>query len=187
MAHVIVNIHVPCFVEYFLCVFGFSQVFMMVLISYHLACYSSFPQMYLGFDFSRVILNLQFVFACSLLSLSLTQGCVVLWSSFLLMFLFACSLIILEFYSSLNVFVRDKNRVLNPFASGFFVDLNLFKANKEKVVEFSKEPDAVSGSKGDLTKDGLADEDANLMIKLKFLTYKVWDNLACIHQLLKLH
>lgn len=53
-------------------------------------------------------------------------------------------------------------------------------------MEFSKEPDAGSGSNGDLRKYGLADEDANLMIKLKFLTYKVWDTLACIHQLLKL-
>lgn len=30
-----------------------------------------------------------------------------------------------------------------------------------------------NGSSSTLGKDGLADEDANLMIKLKFLTYKV--------------
>lgn len=60
---------------------------------------------------------------------------------------------------------------------GFFVDLNLFKASKERAAEFAKETDAVfktlNESNGASGKDGLADEDANLMIKLKFLTYKV--------------
>ncbi|KAL8553570.1 hypothetical protein ACS0TY_002035 [Phlomoides rotata] len=77
-----------------------------------------------------------------------------------------------------KAFRRYQNEMRNnpglwPLYRGFFVDLNLFKANKERVVKFSKEPDAGSGSNGDLTKDGLAVEDANLMIKLKFLTYKI--------------
>ncbi|KAL3834454.1 hypothetical protein ACJIZ3_009190 [Penstemon smallii] len=59
-----------------------------------------------------------------------------------------------------------------PLYRGFFVDLNIFKANKERVVEFSKEVDATVGTGSD-AKDGLADKDANLMIKLKFLTYKL--------------
>ncbi|CAI9770837.1 unnamed protein product [Fraxinus pennsylvanica] len=64
-----------------------------------------------------------------------------------------------------------------PLYRGFFVDLNLFKANKERAAEFAKESDAVlktmNESNGASGKDGLADEDANLMIKLKFLTYKI--------------
>lgn len=56
---------------------------------------------------------------------------------------------------------------------GFFVDINLFKANKEKATEISKN-NSISGSGGiSSEKDDLADEDANLMVKLKFLTYKV--------------
>lgn len=62
--------------------------------------------------------------------------------------------------------------------TGFFVDLNLFKVNKERLTEFSKENNGVVETGGDTNgasaKYGLADEDANLMIKLKFLTYKVW-------------
>ena len=57
---------------------------------------------------------------------------------------------------------------------GFFVDVNLFKA-----AELSKDSNAlpeningVSNSRSS-TKDGLVDEDSNLMVKLKFLTYKV--------------
>lgn len=57
--------------------------------------------------------------------------------------------------------------------TGFFVDINLFKANKEKTAEISKnsinETDNISSGK-----DDFADEDANLMVKLKFLTYKVY-------------
>ena len=60
---------------------------------------------------------------------------------------------------------------------GFFVDINLFKANKDKAAEIAKTSNDlvknVNDSNGASTKDGLADEDANLMIKLKFLTYKV--------------
>ncbi|KAL6506324.1 hypothetical protein OROGR_024505 [Orobanche gracilis] len=55
----------------------------------------------------------------------------------------------------------------------FFVDLNLFKANKERTVESIKETNVGSGTNSASAKDGLADEDANLMIKLKFLTYKL--------------
>lgn len=60
---------------------------------------------------------------------------------------------------------------------GFFVDINLFKADKERAAEIARNSKDllkdVNGSNGTLGKDGLADEDANLMIKLKFLTYKV--------------
>lgn len=63
------------------------------------------------------------------------------------------------------------------FLLGFFVDLNLFKVNKEKAAELAKNNDSVAnnvnGSSGTSGQEGLADEDANLMIKLKFLTYKV--------------
>ncbi|KAI3839526.1 hypothetical protein MKW92_046025, partial [Papaver armeniacum] len=57
----------------------------------------------------------------------------------------------------------------------FFVDINLFKVSKDKVAEgnnvqsknaYGSSETSTSGA------DGLADEDANLMIKLKFLTYK---------------
>lgn len=56
--------------------------------------------------------------------------------------------------------------------SGFFIDINLFKANNEKAAELAKNnvTNEISDSS---TKGGLSDEDANLMIKLKFLTYKV--------------
>lgn len=63
-----------------------------------------------------------------------------------------------------------------PLYRGFFVDLNLFKADKEKAAEIAgMENDAkkVDENNGTLTKDSLADEDANLMFKLKFLTYKL--------------
>ncbi|KAK6926834.1 tRNA ligase, phosphodiesterase, partial [Dillenia turbinata] len=64
-----------------------------------------------------------------------------------------------------------------PLYRGFFIDINLFKANKERAAEIATNAidltktancsDATSGL------DGLANEDANLMIKLKFLTYKL--------------
>lgn len=56
------------------------------------------------------------------------------------------------------------------------MDLNLFKADKEKAIEIARiGKDVKNGddNNGTFTKDSLADEDANLMIKLKFLTYKV--------------
>ncbi|XP_024970933.1 tRNA ligase 1 isoform X2 [Cynara cardunculus var. scolymus] len=64
-----------------------------------------------------------------------------------------------------------------PLYRGFFVDINLFKASKEKAEEIAR----ISADIGKNDKDsddpsrqsGLADEDANLMIKLKFLTYKL--------------
>ena len=66
---------------------------------------------------------------------------------------------------------------------GFFVDVNVFKVNKEKSVELAKDSNlllknvnATHGSSS--STDGLADEDANLMVKLKFLTYKVWASLV---------
>ncbi|XP_050233507.1 tRNA ligase 1 [Mercurialis annua] len=64
-----------------------------------------------------------------------------------------------------------------PLYRGFFVDINLFKANKERAALFAKDNKNLGGSLSDsdaiLPKDGLADDDANLMIKLKFLTYKI--------------
>ncbi|GFQ02089.1 hypothetical protein PHJA_002352800 [Phtheirospermum japonicum] len=65
------------------------------------------------------------------------------------------------------------NPGLWPLYRGFFVDLNLFKVNKGTAVECSKETDVGSGTNDASAKDGLADEDANMMIKLKFLTYKL--------------
>ena len=62
---------------------------------------------------------------------------------------------------------------------GFFVDVNLFKVNKEKAEELIKESDTllkdmnIASESNTSDKNGLADEDANLMVKLKFLTYKV--------------
>ncbi|XP_039066009.1 tRNA ligase 1-like isoform X2 [Hibiscus syriacus] len=64
-----------------------------------------------------------------------------------------------------------------PLYRGFFIDINLFKANKERAAEIAKSNNDVvqhvnNGSRTSTT-DGLANEDANLMIKLKFLTYKL--------------
>uniref|UniRef100_A0A5B6ZRT4 tRNA ligase phosphodiesterase domain-containing protein n=2 Tax=Davidia involucrata TaxID=16924 RepID=A0A5B6ZRT4_DAVIN len=64
-----------------------------------------------------------------------------------------------------------------PLYRGFFVDVNLFKANREKAAEIAKNSndivENVNSNNATSGKDGLADEDANLMIKLKFLTYKL--------------
>ncbi|KAM7522308.1 hypothetical protein LguiA_012210 [Lonicera macranthoides] len=64
-----------------------------------------------------------------------------------------------------------------PLYRGFFVDINLFKASKEKAAEVARNNDGLTEIVNDSNvtsgKDGLADDDANLMIKLKFLTYKL--------------
>ncbi|XXG44458.1 hypothetical protein AAC387_Pa01g4255 [Persea americana] len=71
------------------------------------------------------------------------------------------------------------NPGLWPLYRGFFLDINLFKVNKERATEISKDGNMIienaNGGYGMSTSDtdGLADEDANLMIKLKFLTYKL--------------
>ncbi|XP_073144502.1 tRNA ligase 1 [Henckelia pumila] len=69
------------------------------------------------------------------------------------------------------------NPGLWPLYRGFFVDLNLFKVKKERLTEFSEENNIMVETGGDTNgasaRDGLADEDANLMIKLKFLPYKI--------------
>ncbi|GAB2222695.1 hypothetical protein Droror1_Dr00016818 [Drosera rotundifolia] len=68
------------------------------------------------------------------------------------------------------------NPHLWPLYRGFFVDVNLFKANKERAAELAKASnvtDRTNGSSDTLVSNDLADEDANLMIKLKFLTYKL--------------
>lgn len=59
--------------------------------------------------------------------------------------------------------------------AGFFVDINLFKENKDKAAELVKSKSNLMDTEGNgtLGRDGFADEDSNLMIKLKFLTYKV--------------
>nr|XP_027191505.1 tRNA ligase 1 isoform X2 [Cicer arietinum] len=60
-----------------------------------------------------------------------------------------------------------------PLYRGFFVDINLFKADKDKVAEISKNNGIKESSSTCTEKDDFADEDANLMVKLKFLTYKL--------------
>ncbi|KAM0999699.1 hypothetical protein EV2_006653 [Malus domestica] len=62
-----------------------------------------------------------------------------------------------------------------PLYRGFFVDINLFKASKERAAEIAKGKSSIveDGNSGMPGKYGLADEDANVMIKLKFLTYKL--------------
>ena len=57
--------------------------------------------------------------------------------------------------------------------------MNLFKATNKKAAELAKDGDAllknINGAldSNSSAVDGLADEDSNLMVKLKFLTYKV--------------
>ncbi|KAL6194871.1 hypothetical protein ACLB2K_035946 [Fragaria x ananassa] len=63
-----------------------------------------------------------------------------------------------------------------PLYRGFFVDFNLFKANKKRAAEIAKNKSTVVDNDGGCSisgRHGLAEEDANLMIKLKFLTYKL--------------
>ncbi|CAN8311589.1 unnamed protein product [Cochlearia groenlandica] len=64
-----------------------------------------------------------------------------------------------------------------PLYRGFFVDINLFTSNKERDLSSLENIDEAvkygSEHGGQQVKHGLADEDANLMIKLKFLTYKL--------------
>ncbi|KAL5198823.1 hypothetical protein ABZP36_002335 [Zizania latifolia] len=72
-----------------------------------------------------------------------------------------------------------KNQGLWPLYRGFFVDVNLLKVNNMKSSVLSKDIDFslknINGALGSnlSAKDGLADEDSNLMVKLKFLTYKL--------------
>ncbi|KAI9076204.1 hypothetical protein K1719_041902 [Acacia pycnantha] len=60
-----------------------------------------------------------------------------------------------------------------PLYRGFFVDINLFKANKERSSEISRGNDDVVEDGTSTSGSDLADDDANLMVKLKFLTYKL--------------
>ncbi|KAL0916856.1 hypothetical protein M5K25_014400 [Dendrobium thyrsiflorum] len=71
-----------------------------------------------------------------------------------------------------------RNRGLWPLYRGFFVDIDLFKVQKDKASELAKESNDLlsnlsSSCPSKIEKDDLADDDANLMIKLKFLTYKI--------------
>ncbi|CAA6667532.1 unnamed protein product [Spirodela intermedia] len=71
-----------------------------------------------------------------------------------------------------------KNPGLWPLYRGFFVDINIFKG-KEKTSERTDDNDSLlknksgSSTSGSAVTESLADEDTNLMIKLKFLTYKI--------------
>ncbi|KAK3124679.1 hypothetical protein QOZ80_7BG0590530 [Eleusine coracana subsp. coracana] len=72
-----------------------------------------------------------------------------------------------------------RNQGLWPLYRGFFIDVNLFKTNNKKAAELSKDGDTllknINGALDSSSSavDGLADEDSNLMVKLKFLTYKI--------------
>lgn len=63
------------------------------------------------------------------------------------------------------------------------MDINLFKANKDSATELVENTSSLLknmniNSTSSTAVDDLADEDANLMIKLKFLTYKVFSALS---------
>uniref|UniRef100_A0A0D9WWF4 tRNA ligase phosphodiesterase domain-containing protein n=1 Tax=Leersia perrieri TaxID=77586 RepID=A0A0D9WWF4_9ORYZ len=72
-----------------------------------------------------------------------------------------------------------RNQELWPLYRGFFVDVNLFKVNNMKSSILSNDIDTSLKNINDAldsnssAKDGLADEDSNLMVKLKFLPYKL--------------
>ncbi|KAF6134722.1 hypothetical protein GIB67_002123 [Kingdonia uniflora] len=72
-----------------------------------------------------------------------------------------------------------QNPGLWPLYRGFFVDINLFRANMERAAKFAKDSSELvknvhcSSRTSKSGTEGLADEDANLMIKLKFLIYKI--------------
>ncbi|XP_062187077.1 tRNA ligase 1 [Phragmites australis] len=72
-----------------------------------------------------------------------------------------------------------RNQGLWPLYRGFFVDVNLFKANNKKASDLSEDGDVLLRNiygaldSNSSAVDGLADEDSNLMMKLKFLTYKL--------------
>ncbi|KAI3917376.1 hypothetical protein MKW98_027295 [Papaver atlanticum] len=71
------------------------------------------------------------------------------------------------------------NPGLWPLYRGFFVDINLFKLSKDKAAEVAEDNNVQSNNANGSSETsisatgGLGDEDANLMIKLKFLTYKI--------------
>uniref|UniRef100_A0A0E0HXR8 tRNA ligase phosphodiesterase domain-containing protein n=4 Tax=Oryza TaxID=4527 RepID=A0A0E0HXR8_ORYNI len=79
-----------------------------------------------------------------------------------------------------------RNQGLWPLYRGFFVDVNLFKVNNMKSSIPSEDIDTslknINGAldSNSSAKDGLADEDSNLMVKLKFLTYKADEELGNI-------
>ncbi|XP_074311540.1 tRNA ligase 1 [Silene latifolia] len=65
------------------------------------------------------------------------------------------------------------NPALWPLYRGFFVDVNLFKGREERGSDIEEHMSASMNSLDAVGADSLADEDANLMVKLKFLTYKL--------------
>ncbi|KAM0861973.1 hypothetical protein ACQ4PT_045558 [Festuca glaucescens] len=81
-----------------------------------------------------------------------------------------------------NAYLEEMIRLMKQIKEmkpSFFVDVNLFKANNMKTTELSEDSNILLNSiEGSLdssssVKDGLADEDSNLMVKLKFLPYKI--------------
>ncbi|XP_021746101.1 tRNA ligase 1-like [Chenopodium quinoa] len=69
-----------------------------------------------------------------------------------------------------------RNPGLWPLYRGFFVDIHLFKGSKHRASDNGEEmsdDNNVNISSDASEADSLADEDANLMVKLKFLTYKL--------------
>ncbi|XP_057774662.1 tRNA ligase 1-like isoform X2 [Salvia miltiorrhiza] len=68
--------------------------------------------------------------------------------------------------------MRD-NPDLWPLYRGFFADLNLYESNMGRAVELPTVTSSRSGLNGESEKGDLADEDANLMIKLKLLPYMI--------------
>ncbi|KAL9235068.1 hypothetical protein vseg_009864 [Gypsophila vaccaria] len=65
------------------------------------------------------------------------------------------------------------NPALWPLYRGFFVDVNLYRGSVERASVIEKHTTTPVTSNDAVGADLLADEDANLMVKLKFLTYKL--------------
>lgn len=68
----------------------------------------------------------------------------------------------------------SRNPGLWPLYRGFFVDLNLYKTSEDTATKITSDILVENGStRKNTASEGIADEDGNLMIKLKFLTYKI--------------
>ncbi|KAK9732611.1 hypothetical protein RND81_04G010000 [Saponaria officinalis] len=65
------------------------------------------------------------------------------------------------------------NPALWPLYRGFFVDVNLYRGRVERASAIENHMSTAVMSNDAVGADSLADEDANLMVKLKFLTYKL--------------
>ncbi|WMV56323.1 hypothetical protein MTR67_049708 [Solanum verrucosum] len=71
----------------------------------------------------------------------------------------------------LVVFSNSSGNMGKHCNSSFFVDLDLFKVNEKKTAEMAGSSNQVV--KNEAEDSSLADEDANLMVKMKFLPYKL--------------